>query len=106
LSSPILLQPRPDNSIGHPTVATLVYATTTTLNAPPTNAPAITTTNSAITGSTITTSNNITAASNNITTVHGAVGPTNSRKGGKRGMVNYTSDEVKDRNFFPKHFRT
>jgi hypothetical protein len=34
------------------------------------------------------------------------VGPTNSRKGGKRGMVNYTSDEVKDRNFFPKHFRT
>jgi hypothetical protein len=86
LSSPILLQPRPDNSIGHPTAATSDY-TTTAPNAPPTtvNAPAITTTNRAIN----------TAASNNITNVHGAAGPNNSRKGGKRGTMNYTSDKVK-----------
>jgi hypothetical protein len=56
-------------------------AATTTVNA-----PAIITTNRAIT----------TAACTNITTVDGAAGPTNSRKGGKRGTVNYKSDEVKD----------
>jgi hypothetical protein len=50
LSSPIILQPRPDNSIGHLTAATLDYATTapnvhhTTVNAPTTTINAPTTT--------------------------------------------------------------
>jgi hypothetical protein len=89
VSSPILLQQRQGNIISCSTAATSDYAATAFDALPPTvNHPPTTVNHSpnaaATTNVTTTTNRGIpTAASNN-------------RRVGKKGMVNYTSDEVKD----------